>query len=649
MTPVPASTSWPGPSIRGPPIPPAHPGRRGTRATRIAVRGREPEPAPRPQRPALARGAPLGQEEACAGDLVEKTRSLRILTAINMCFKVCPPPDFSCPAAPPSGRLPAGVIAEGASGVRRQVANRGFDRLNTRMQEWTSSAGQLSRVRYRRFFALADFDLAGLPSGLELKIGGRYRLWTHPDLPVTQRSSRGTELTLIGYLIDPFDSEGRDGDLVEGLVAALANIELAGVFGLSERFGGRWVLVARRGERVIIHHDPAGLRQVFYADRSTEWIMCASQPGMISEQLGLPLSPEAIRLASSFKHREYYWPGDRCVVSGVRQLLPNHYLALPAREPHRFWPARRLEERPLDEVVEEAGRILRGLVEGGASRFSLALPVTAGLDSRVLLAASRDVRSQVFYYTFLVGSMDETSPDLVVPKRLLARLGLQHHVLDCRTGPVEPGFTDISRSNVVGAHDDWGLIAGRLLGKYPEDFVNVSGFCSEIARRFYYGLNYPDFEIGPEALVRLASMRPNSFATNAYAEWIVEAQAACCGLGVDILDLFYWEDRMGNWAATAQAEGDLIQESFTPFNCRSLLSSLLSVDRRHRRAPIYELHRRLVKRLWPAAFAEPINPLPPHLRVAEGLRSMLIRLGLYDPLRGLYRGIRGRSGVGPVE
>jgi hypothetical protein len=52
------------------------------------------------------------------------------------------------------------------------------------------------------------------------------------------------------------------------------------------------------------------------------------------------------------------------------------------------------------------------------------------------------------------------------------------------------------------------------------------------------------------------------------------------------------------------------REIITPYNCRDVLTTFLSVDERHRRAPDYALFRQLIERLWPDVLQEPINPRP---------------------------------------
>lgn len=110
------------------------------------------------------------------------------------------------------------------------------------------------------------------------------------------------------------------------------------------------------------------------------------------------------------------------------------------------------------------------------------------------------------------------------------------------------------------------------------------------------------------------------------------------------LELFEWEHWAGNFAAMGQSEWDIVQEAFTPYNCRRLLETMLSVDPRHRHHEKPRLCRRLIRRLWPETLSEPINappggPIAPVLAVALalGISRLLPETWKRSAKRGLSR------------
>jgi hypothetical protein len=119
------------------------------------------------------------------------------------------------------------------------------------------------------------------------------------------------------------------------------------------------------------------------------------------------------------------------------------------------------------------------------------------------------------------------------------------------------------------------------------------------------------------------------------ANWYNKTKTVSEASGIDILDLFYWEHRMGSWQAQSQLEWDIVQEAYTPFNHRGLLETMLSTPSRYRCAPDYSLYKEICKLLWPRVLEEPINPPAPE-SVKERLKRHIDRVGLGEVARSIY-------------
>ena len=139
----------------------------------------------------------------------------------------------------------------------------------------------------------------------------------------------------------------------------------------------------------------------------------------------------------------------------------------------------------------------------------------------------------------------------------------------------------------------------------------------------------------------------HEFALDALDRWLSGADHS----GVDTLDLLYWENREGNWAAMGQSEWDLVQEAFVPFNCRLFLANALSVPEALRVMPSYTLEERLTRHLKPEVLSEPINSPYRHTLVStvrEFLKNPVRKNGawLYERTIGTWRehGLRRWAG-----
>jgi hypothetical protein len=79
---------------------------------------------------------------------------------------------------------------------------------------------------------------------------------------------------------------------------------------------------------------------------------------------------------------------------------------------------------------------------------------------------------------------------------------------------------------------------------------------------------------------------------------------------LNIFDMLYLEQRLGNWGALYPAEQDIAIEELSPYNCRLLIETLLSSPRELRAAPDYPLFSKLMHKMWPEVMSLPINPAP---------------------------------------
>jgi len=85
------------------------------------------------------------------------------------------------------------------------------------------------------------------------------------------------------------------------------------------------------------------------------------------------------------------------------------------------------------------------------------------------------------------------------------------------------------------------------------------------------------------------------------------------GLGdlhnVNLLDLFEWDLGSGNWLAMTQLEFDIAwKDIITPYNCRAIMTLMLSVEERYRKGPENTLFLETIRNLWPEVLSEPVNP-----------------------------------------
>ncbi|MBN1999837.1 hypothetical protein JW935_19935 [candidate division KSB1 bacterium] len=493
--------------------------------------------------------------------------------------------------------------------------------------------GKLESIQYRRQFILGPRFLLQFPHWQKVKVGKRFCLHVHPDLQLVQVRRGRVCLTLLGFILDPDDPGLDNAGILEKILDRIKKADQ--IFQCTRSLGGRWILVIDDGSDIFIYNDCMGFRQLVYTDTAFPENWCASESGLPAEILGLNFDSNVVTgfLESDYYKNEkgYQWPGDSTPYKEIRHLLPNHYFDLKKRHAVRFWPNKMKENMSLEDGARASSVILTNLIKAASQRFRLAFAVTSGYDSRMTLAAARNELENGVFYTLVYGTLNEKSPDVKIPARMLKRLNLQHRIIFCPSR-MDEDFARIYKKNVVTAHEFWGAIAQGLSGSFPDDRIAVKTY-SEITRCYLYPYDRPSYyypfkipqKITAETLAMLYKMKGNTFAESSFQRWLDGFGDLEDKYNYKLLDVFYWEQRMGKWQAMSQLEWDLVQEVFNPFNCRMLTEILLAVDLKHRRPPHYTLFRKIIELLWPELLEEPIDPPTTGLVIKKILKMPLIR------------------------
>lgn len=122
------------------------------------------------------------------------------------------------------------------------------------------------------------------------------------------------------------------------------------------------------------------------------------------------------------------------------------------------------------------------------------------------------------------------------------------------------------------------------------------------------------------------------FVKRELTKWLFEVEQIIDGLPINIMDLVYWEQRMGNWGILTRNEQDVANDGFMPFNNRELQMIILNNKMELREWPDYIMHKDIIKYLWPEILKTPINPNSVKIRIVLFFRSKLPR-GLKNRLK----------------
>ncbi len=287
--------------------------------------------------------------------------------------------------------------------------------------------------------------------------------------------------------------------------------------------------------------------------------------------------------------------------TGVHRLLPGHALDLERLVAHRVWPvAGELAlDMGLEDAARTAGQAIRGHVEAAAREHHTAITMTAGFDSRILIAAARDVKDQIGFVTF--GRLHE-GLDQDMAAKMSEALGLHHHLLP---------IVDASPED----QDHWERLVGHCmrevnrrihptLAAVPYDLI-LTGMYGEIGRARLYRQDIATINdqaaTVPFVLSRLTLPQDS--------DQIADVERWLDGLSwmprSMVLDMAFNELKFGTWALGQSRAQKAVKFSMMPFAQAAVQSAFMRTPPEVKGTEA--LFHRMAELLWPEAMQFPVN------------------------------------------
>lgn len=379
-------------------------------------------------------------------------------------------------------------------------------------------------------------------------------LHVHEDAFFSEHLVGGMRVMVIGLAIQPDDAEA---DAWLRRVDGLASLERE-VAGLC----GQYVVVCSCGEGDFILTDPAAMCGVYYRDGRA-----SSSPRL------LPSIERDARIDREypFQGTDDWYTGSYCPFVGVRFLLANHRLNVGSGEIRRFWSPACGERVDHREGVDECARIMRGTLERLVGRGRVMLSLTGGRDSRVNLAAARDLLDKITAFTLVSPAVKEC--DRQIPVELAGRFGFRHQVVEIP--PSDPRLVDlydeISGGMAIGARR--GILSAclRVAGR---DVIHLNGNLGAITKSFFWPNRNPE-SVTVDALMREFSTKAPTL-REGVIEWLGSLPA---GLPPAVVyNLMYLEQRGGRWMGPGENASSMFYGSCNLFNSRRLFEVVCGMD-----------------------------------------------------------------------
>lgn len=433
---------------------------------------------------------------------------------------------------------------------------------------------------------------------------GALTVMRHPRTPLREIVAKGGSAILIGLCFGI-------GTTVDDAVARmLASPDDASPL---DDLSGRFCLVLVTQGRTHVYNDAFGAQTLFYSTAHPGAV--ASHAELLADHVGAAPSAQVDLLRGSDVYKTLsvkYLPGHLTVFEGVLGLIPNHLLRLKAGKPRRYWPRAPLEATGFEQFAERFETSMRALSDALSDR-EIHVGVTGGIDTRLLMAGLSRGGARLRGMTWL-GNFHDPSERVVIDE-ILKRFPMTHGDI-----PIPGPRDEIARvsGRNAGRHRGTSRLTSAIADSLPcgPRDVFLRGYGGEIIRGFYNLMKKPMTSFDPSEQVRLylhKSSRPDAASGEVLdvVRQAFESFSEAAGYGAfartfdhDPNDIFYWEQRMGMWAAGMLNEMDAAMYSLTGLNDRRLYEIAMGMPRAERLTK--DLFKRLVDRFEPRLAGLPV-------------------------------------------
>lgn len=386
-----------------------------------------------------------------------------------------------------------------------------------------------------------------------------------------------------------------------------------------DSWSGRWILVYDNQ----IHLDFSALLGCYYTNiKGDLWI--SSSVALLSELMGRN-NQDSNGLS---KTRMNWFPLPNTKNPNVMSLLPSQVLTITTSKirPRELYPNYLVTQPETEALNNLKNYLTTGIINLSKMNRKIWIPLSAGYDSRLLLAAAvyanvpvrtytmRKKNTWAFFsnkpYTSLVSKADMTLPPLIADS-----VGVTHKWINKSKFVKESmnlfdkhtyGQT-IENDRIYFSFGQWNWVSNNdiiLLGQVFE-----MGHC-----HYYDRLEYSRNNISKNTLINNFNLKESTLhkkAIDEYIEWLSYYQEFYND-NVDWRDRFYQEQRLAGWLSSLQQGMDLIKgERIHLANSQRFICTLLSLSEQTR----YKIthHEELIRMMAPNLLNFPFNPPDPFL------------------------------------
>jgi hypothetical protein len=426
---------------------------------------------------------------------------------------------------------------------------------------------------------------------------GNYCVSYHPDEHFTKLIVGNVEAIMFGFMVCPLNKLKTNTAIINDIISN--KTRLADMRTASNKYCGRWALFIKLENEYIALNDPTAQKQIFYTNIN-EQVALSSSDHLLAKVFNYSRSTTVHKrfLAPYSDHLGHWLPGNSTLYDEVKCMITNHYISLNSLKVERFWPSTKVDKQNVQANMEKIHILLENYIDNFIERYPAALALTAGLDSRLLLAYFKKHIDKIFTYTIST-TQKERVLDYEVPQRMAAHFGFKHILYKCNETPPEE-FVATYKLNASFERELFRTMGFYLIHeKYPENTISVQAGNNELARERY---GYRPYILRIKELVNMTAMGDNEFSREKFGEWLVDGTVAHHQTNVPVEDMFFLEQRLGRWHTNNRSEWDIAQDVFEPFNSRDLFMTIINLPTAVKHRFPNKLYEYLFSRTWPELY-----------------------------------------------
>ena len=431
-----------------------------------------------------------------------------------------------------------------------------------------------------------------------------YTVFYHKDLESTLSRKQNCTVAILGFIIDPYQPKASNQEIADTLAESTSKTHL---FKALELLTGKFAVFYTSKEHTILMTDFFSERQLYHWKRG-DYYYISSSDKLILDTLQLPpeisLEKKALLNDTLFLNINEHWLlSEEDWDERIKKLIPNHYLDIQKNKTERLpiFVSNQLEEK---EVLAAFKTYLQNVMEAITFRYtSIYFPITAGYDSRLLLAASIQWKEKMKYYIFNSGKT-YVLRDVKIAKQITKKFHLDFE--EIKVTEMSPAFKKEFSSHFIVPRF---LSKTRNIAWFKEHIttptINISGGGGNL-KGVYDESAFKTIE----DICKAIEYEALPIHKNALKKWLVEAKPYAEKYNIPLNDLFFQELRMGKWASKMYHEADITPvDYYSPLNSRHLMyMAFLNIPDTRRHKPTSILFKTLIEEMLPGATTIPFNP-----------------------------------------